>query len=757
MKAHTTKERPVFLKRFEAVLLVVCLCVLAVRSMYIESPHTGFVNPDLALTSEAFSIVITSVLMLTAVAWFLVALCSPGFVYRFSGIETGVVLFFVAGIAGVVVASNKRAAITDMATLLAPMLAAVVLVQILDGPSRIRLVLFTALALGVVATYQCTEQLFTGNEEMIADYMRNPQKHLDVIGAEVGSFEHMLYEQRLFGKDIRGFLTTSNSTGSFLLLCAFAGVGLFVDSLAGRGDRRLRPAIICLALVSATVIAGLIITRSRGALAAGAVCAAVFIATVRLGNVFYRYRRLLFLLVIVILAAGAAVVVSYGISHGTLPGGASMLVRWQYWDGAARMYADKPLTGVGGGNFSSYYPHYKIPAAPETVSDPHNFLLSLLSQYGPLGLIGFTAGFIAVLLKTVFSASRYPVPKQSPHSSAGPWAALCVVCLSLLIFRPLLLACPLGGRAIVMISAVIILYVIPVIVFAVIFWLLQASRSRLPEETLPAEKASRIALFCGIAAVVIHNIIDFAIFEPAVLTLFWMFVACLCATDALQKNISGRFIRPARLLRVPAVAATVLFAVIYLHFAVVPTVRSGWKIQRALKQPFAAHALFDAAADDDPFNPVPLNYGGKAYLGHFSQTGKQQRHLLESAARRFAAAARRDTASFKNYEKLAQVYQMLAETETGDRRDYLQKALRQFQEAVKRYPGSGRLNLKLAEVAEQLGADEIALEHYRRAVEIEDSYRRQFRVMYPAGKLFSRLGEKNYQLARQRLARLMEQ
>ena len=74
-----------------------------------------------------------------------------------------------------------------------------------------------------------------------------------------------------------------------------------------------------------------------------------------------------------------------------LPGGNSMLVRWQYWAASAHMIADHRMTGVGPGNFADYYTHYKPAAALESVADPHNVLLSLMTQYGPLGLIGFLA------------------------------------------------------------------------------------------------------------------------------------------------------------------------------------------------------------------------------------------------------------------------------------------------------------------------------------------------------------------------------
>ena len=79
-----------------------------------------------------------------------------------------------------------------------------------------------------------------------------------------------------------------------------------------------------------------------------------------------------------------------------------MLVRWQYWQASAKMYADHFLTGVGPGNFAYFYPRYKLPAALETVTDPHNFLLTILTQFGPLGLVGFLALIFVPLWKIIF-------------------------------------------------------------------------------------------------------------------------------------------------------------------------------------------------------------------------------------------------------------------------------------------------------------------------------------------------------------------
>ncbi len=139
------------------------------------------------------------------------------------------------------------------------------------------------------------------------------------------------------------------------------------------------------------------------------------------------------------------------------------------------MYADKPITGVGGGNFASYYPHYKIPSAPETVRDPHNFILSLLTQYGPFGLIGFLVAFLVPLYKTIFKNPTTHPPKPGADNKLFSTLfafALFFICAALLIFRPIVMADKLGDQLSVIVSVAIILYVAPVCIFAFMFWLL---------------------------------------------------------------------------------------------------------------------------------------------------------------------------------------------------------------------------------------------------------------------------------------------
>jgi tetratricopeptide (TPR) repeat protein len=162
-----------------------------------------------------------------------------------------------------------------------------------------------------------------------------------------------------------------------------------------------------------------------------------------------------------------------------------------------------------------------------------------------------------------------------------------------------------------------------------------------------------------------------------------------------------------------------------------------------------AHRRLEAATAADPLSSVAANFNVRIYLQQYEQTRDKRPALLEEAAQCFSTAIERDPASYKNYENLATVYARLGQP---------QKAYAWYLRAAGLYPGREWIWFELAQTAEQLGRAGLALCHYTKAVEIENSYRQQFRQMYPdREKIVSRLGDKEYQHARKRIEELSRQ
>ena len=212
-------------------LLGLCLSLLALRTTYTEAP----VPQSLALPGNVddavYSLTVSGLLIFALVFRLLWPVRCGRAVYRVTGIEIGLVFFLLAAAVSTFGASDKRQAINHAVMLAAPVCAAVLLVQVLDGAAKVRAVLLIVAALGVVSAYQCAEQFLMSNAITIEQYEKSPEMLLGPLGIEPGTFQHFLFEHRLYSQGIRGFFTTGNSAASFAMFAAFAGL-LFVGQRA---------------------------------------------------------------------------------------------------------------------------------------------------------------------------------------------------------------------------------------------------------------------------------------------------------------------------------------------------------------------------------------------------------------------------------------------------------------------------------------------------------------------------------------------
>ncbi len=741
----------------EYILLALCLCVIALRTTYTEGPPAQSFTPA-NLTDNLYTLSVSAVLFCSFIFWFIYNFCNKRFSYRFTTIEIGLCLFCIAATIAAFAASNKRAAITDIICFISPVLMAVLLVQILDSHAKIKLVLVIIAALGIASVYQCAEQFFVSNQVTIDQYEQSPQTLLEPFGIQPGSLQQFLFEHRLYSRVVRGFFTTSNSAGSFAILTSFAAIALFINELK---IYRLKhsetpfPLITSGAAVAAIVFA-LIITRSKGAIAAFLIVAAMFVTFLFFGDWLKAHKKTLLLACLLLFIVIGWATIAYGLANNRLPGGNSMLVRWQYWYASAKMYADHWLTGVGPGNFAHFYTHYKPSASAESVSNPHNSLLSVLTQYGPLGLVGFLALFFIPLYK--FFPGRAAFPTQpNTQFTFKTLAVIYLIGISavLLLIRPPIMPLTIDVTFSVMIDVIFTLYVAPVIAFAVGFWLFT---TRTTTHQLQNSHISA-ALFCAVLGLLLHNLIDYAIFEPPVFTAFCAIVACLVALD-FQQNPQPAFVtKPPLPVRIIFIASGLLMIWGYFNFALMPVAKTSTRNLYAIRQEQKYgeynHSLLDQATKQDHLDPMSPSLNGRLYLQHYNTAINEQPNLLKKAEACFFIAVARDKADFKNYEKLSDVYTLLAKNAPKQQKsDLMNKSLKYLWSAIERYPNSSDLRFKQAKVADYLEKTNIAVAQYEKAVKIEDAYRNQFRTMYPDRKILSRLGEGKYNNAKQRIKSL---
>jgi tetratricopeptide (TPR) repeat protein len=735
---------------FENLLLFLSIAMLTLRLTNTESVSLAASTSQIVASAASFSLIFSCVFMAVFLLWFSVKLFSRGFEYRISQLEFPFLVFILICAVSTFFASDKRAAISQSITLIAPISAAVVLVQLIKTPAAIRIILAVIVAALAVNLAQAMEQKFVSNPMTITQYEQNPDSILQTLSVKKDSFNHMLLEHRIYSKDVRGFFTTSNSAGSFAFL-AIGALAFFIFNQEQKNSslKKLLPFAFIIAF-----IIFFILLNSKGvflALAGGVFLYAVWLLA---GKIIAKNRANVLLACLAFFLLAVLVLTSYGLKHSTLPGGPSSLVRWQYWHCAAKMIKDNPLIGVGPGNFAVNYTQYKAPAALETVADPHNFILSTLAQLGPFG-----AASLLVMLVTpqVLLIRKQPVELNLPRNDtdSAPFNRNYTIALAiiLLIARPMIFKLPYSPILEVRIYLYFIMYVIPAAVFLVTFRL---ALSLSPSSVIKRVNLAWAAVFCALATFLIHNLIEFAIFEPPISTAFWFLAAALLA--ALYNNRPNAGFRTTSVPRTLAIASSIFSAIIFvliIRYAVIPPVASR-NLNEKAKNIFAqdadlANKYFSDAAKADPLDASPLLLIARQNLAFFENSSRKNSQLLLDAEKAMLSAAKRNPASYKPYELLVNARLLYAHNFPLQSSHYLNLALDAAKKAVKRYPNLARLRLNLAKIAELLEIYPLALENYAKAVQIEDAYRLQFKKMYPNRKMFSRLGENNYQVAKQKI------
>jgi len=734
------------------VFFVLFVCIISLRLSFAENFAIESFSIEGVFYDNFISIFLSAILLLSAVIWFAAAAGSHNGRYKYTGIEPGLFLFVIAAVISTYFASNQRAAMNDALTITAIICGAIVLCQVLDSETKRKVLLLAIIAVGIANVYQCIEQFAGSNTMLIEQYEAEPELQLQALGIEPGSFKHMLYEHRLYSKDIKGFFTTGNSAGCFFNLAIFSAIAVF-----GRGFQNFRkrplktfilPTIILLILFS-----GLLLTASKGALISFVLALFILLISSGFANHLKAHKKFIFSAAAVIFSAGIFLMVFYGLKHDKLPGGNSMLVRWQYWVASAAMITDHFFTGVGGGNFGTFYTQYKIPEGLETVRDPHCFVLNILSSYGIIGLAGFCCGLFVPIIR----AFKYHKPARSEDKN--DFAAVVKICgisaiLVLLFLRPLAVRTELTRDIFVAFYIFAVMYAAPAFLFGTTLWLCARNKKSCDEPCVWTA-----ALICGIFAVLLHNLIDFAIFEPGIMTALWAIIALIASQTINYDSAEKTGFSPFRAMAAAGIAAGL--AVLLLTQYIIPTGKIAVKIEAAkwfsvygnLQE---ASESLSSATDDDKFNPTPPAINGITLLHSFKTYMPENQDILLQAEKAFLAAIQRNPADFTNYERLAEVYQSLAETQPQEHLLWSQKAFEALEQAVKLYPGSADIHLALASAAHRLDKINYAVEHYRQAVAIEDAYREQFKIMYPGREVFSRLGEIKYKFAKDRLEQLTQ-
>lgn len=99
----------------------------------------------------------------------------------------------------------------------------------------------------------------------------------------------------------------------------------------------------------------------------------------------------------------------------------SLVQRWRYWESAAQIIADFPISGSGLGTFGLLYPYYKPAMANET-QYTHNGYLQLAAELGLPGLFAFLWA-VFIFLRRGWNAFIHPADRNAQLTAWGLLAA----------------------------------------------------------------------------------------------------------------------------------------------------------------------------------------------------------------------------------------------------------------------------------------------------------------------------------------------
>ena len=744
---------------FEYVLLIYYLGMIILRTLYTEGPATQTSSVPVLLNDSLYSLYVSSALLFPLIIWLVWSICGKQFSYRVTGLEIGLLIFCAAAIVSGVAASDKRLAINNIVSMFTPIFCAILMVQILDSNAKIKLLLAVIAALGIVFAYQCADQVLFINKENIAEFENNPDITLESLNIQKESLQHFLFEQRLHSNNANAFFTTRNSAGSFFLLALFSLAALMVES-----NKQIR-----LKVLFAVILVGIFLTRSKGAIISMFFATALIGLYLKFGVTLKKHRKAVLILSLLLVVAGTSLIAFYGIKYHTLPGGNSMMVRWQYWQASAKMFIDHFWAGVGPGNFSIFYTYYKPAAALETVTDPHNFPLSIMTQYGIFGFVGFLLMIFLPLWNSTKNSLQnktqaHEVKQDKLLKNPITIIALCVA-FGLLLSSIMLNEAFRTGNLLVMVYLLLRFCIPPIIVFSLSLYLIRkyTYKKLENEQNAKSKNTFGVIIFCAILGFLLHNLTDYAIFELGIYTAFWFLLASLIAVSANNNNIKCFVFKPAPYIKFTTISVAVATSFVFLLYALIPVASSTSKIKQA-NEAFAygglqkARQLLDSAAEDDKLSSYALSLSASLFSRIADKTPSMKLDLLRLSEEYLKKAIKRDDAIYKNYEDLSEVYLKQSEiSPPSETSGLLILALSAAIKAKDLYEGNEQLNFNVALINDHLGYTEMAVKYYKKAVEIEDQYRTQFREMYPKEKIISRLGEEPYEFAKKRIVEITSQ
>jgi O-antigen ligase len=374
------------------------------------------------------------------------------------------------------------------------------------------------------------------------------------LNYEPGSFAAQQFERKLLSGELYGFFNSPNTFAAVIVMLGIVLAGAAIQRIHDRDEPGWAGAIIVGVLLSLYI---LYFTYSKTSMLTPLLAIAILVAAPRLRA---QWRTKFYLAGVAIFIIGVLAVVGHGLYHGSLVQ-ESLTYRWRYWVGAMRVFAAHPLLGVGWANFGAYYLGARLPIASEEIKDPHNLIIRPLVELGIFGGI-LMLTWLARIWWELTSAGNSLITPADEESNANARRAgrtifgICglAMLLNILASVDFTLQAPGAGWYIMLELFKRLLYFVLLLLGVSAISLKSSTQADLDDREAPWLLWGIIA---AIAVFLVHNLIDFSLFEPGPMLMFAMLLGAVIGARTQPRTGAGAPRAMARLAAAGSLAALI--------------------------------------------------------------------------------------------------------------------------------------------------------------------------------------------------------
>jgi len=595
---------------------------------------------------------------------------------------------------------------------------------------------------------------------------------------EPGSFGANMFAGRVLAGQPMGYSNSTNTYAALLVLLGVVSAGSILQRAADRDH------VGWMILPAAAIVAAIPLihwTQCRAAYVTPILAGIILLAAWDLRRQLARPRwaRTAYFAGVAALAAITFAIIHHGLRYRTLWHD-SLSFRWNYWVGSWRILthglAQYPrryfhfLAGVGWENFGPFYLGHRLPAAAEEIRDPHNFIVRVFVELGMIGGLLLLAWMLRLwweLTRPMLPGGLAPNPPRAPAGASFAQGSHARKTALWTIFSIAIIAITVNIFASIDLTTdgwLVFLELLRRMLFACALVMgLSAAALRLPVprgEKLPAGELDfelddrpapwvLYAMLAALATFLIHNLIEFSLFEPGPLCLFALITGSALGVRRAGKSVLTQraSVKP-KLIGRTALAVGGLAWLAALALIAAPIASAEGLAHDADADARAAAALREPHAPREPRPPRRQDLqraqtldlrAAQAMRQAFARVPYNAQYIEHAAEFTLAAGPLRDPAPVKAMldaaiaadPSSASNFQSRAQFELFTLRDY-DAARRDYRRALALDPNNVRLRMQFAGALKELSrrlhrpdyAAEAALE-FDQALSMNDQLSRE--------------------------------